>query len=53
VTLAVTTVASLAKSRRDEQRKVADATEERPEFDQRDQAPAGTVSATVPDGRSR
>jgi tellurite resistance protein TerC len=53
VTLVVTTVASLAKSRRDERRTVADATEEGPESEQREQAPAGTVSATVPDGRSR
>jgi tellurite resistance protein TerC len=51
-TLTVTTVASLARSRRDERRKVADATEQSPEFEQREQAPAGTVSATVPDGRS-
>src|SRR5215208_3517965 len=41
-TLTVTTLASLARSRRDERRRVADATEQSPEFEQRDQVPAGT-----------
>jgi tellurite resistance protein TerC len=51
LTLAVTTAASLAKSRRDERRKVVHATEARPESEQSDQTSPGTVSATVPDGR--
>jgi tellurite resistance protein TerC len=53
VTLAVTTVASLARSRRDARRKVSGATPERPESAHDEGVPAGTVSATVPEGRSR
>src|SRR3712207_3619622 len=53
VTLAVTTVASLAKSRRDARERVAGTTPEASESPGAEQDPAGTVSATVPDGRSR